>query len=427
VLVLSQVMEGDPQLMAQKSVIRAVSHRLSDDQISVREAALSLVGSYVAKSPDVASSFQSALLLRLADVGVSVRKRCVKIWHDLLAAEPRFPGRSSAFCALLARVSDPREEEGVRDSIHHLFLKLWLDDGDSHLNDAASDAANPAQLRGRKESKLRGSTGSETTRSSVAAEQMVEVARSRDSAEHLETLLRDLLRGATENDKGRKQTERNKRAELARSHCDRLVSSLFDLLLSIEESRSSSPGQHHGKDIAAALQTIAAFADLAPAAVFPRVETVLPYLKADNAVGPSDELAIVTATCEILYRLAATRGPEMTAKAARVSGDLRDVTYKYASSAVEAAIRTLSLLATHASGRGDFDADLFKLSHRFYKYLYKKKYDDAASTVRSCQTSRFCCHVRSSSHVPRASPPLPVSGKGAKERSPRTDCSGLRV
>jgi hypothetical protein len=384
--------------MSQKNVIKAVSQRLSDDQTSVREAALSLVGSYVSKSPEVASSFESALLLRLSDVGVSVRKRCVKILHDLLAAEPRFRGRSRAFCALLGRVADPREEDAVRDLIHDLFLKLWLEDGDAPFYDSTSTIIGNPMQQLRLEA-IGGSGAADNskkkplTRSDLAAEQMVEVARSRGSAEDLETLLRNLLRGAADNDKGRKQAERKKRAELARTRCDLLVASLFELLLTIEERRDSGAtapeylGGSRGdllraKDIAATLQTISAFAERVPTSVLRRVDAVLPYLKADNGVPPKDELAIVTASCEVLYRLASTCGPETTSLAAKVSGDLRDITFKYASTAVDAAIRTLSLLAEHACGRGDFEVDLFQLSQRFYKYLYKKNGDDTSSDVR---------------------------------------------
>jgi cohesin loading factor subunit SCC2 len=422
-----QVMTGDPQLMAQKNVIRAVSQRLSDDQISVREAALSLVGAYVAKSPDVAKSFEPALLLRLSDVGVSVRKRCVKILHDLLSAEPRFPGRSRAFCALLRRVADPREEDAVRDLIHDLFLKLWLEDGDAPFNGAMHPNNPTHQIR---VEAIRGANSNKKplTRSDLAAEQIVEVVRSEGKADGLEALLRDLLRGAADSDKGRKQAERNKRAELARTRCDRLVSSLFELLLSIEERRGPEGGGLHAKDIAATLQTISAFAESVPKPVLRRVEAVLPYLKADNGVPPADELAIVTASCEVLYRLASTCGHDTALAAARVAGDLRDVTYKYASTAVDAAIRTLSLLAEHASGRFDFEADLFKLSHCFYKYLHKKRDSDTSSDVRCLTVLYLWFGVRTVMSLTFAFPrPLLPPAEVSQTHSPGAVGTRMRV
>jgi HEAT repeat associated with sister chromatid cohesion len=369
------MMEGDPHLMVEKSITRAVSRRLTDDQTSVREAALSLIGSYVTKSPAIASSFEAALLSCLKDDGVSVRKRCVKIYQDLLSVAPRFEGRSRAFGSLLERAVDRREEDGVRDMIHEFFFKLWLE----NVDDAPGGAAGVVVSR----------NGNRQNHCSAAvvAEQMVEVVSFAGDAEHLETLLRDLFRGAANNDKGKKQEEKNKRAERARRHCDGIVSSLIEQLLANEERRSPSK-RLPAKSIAATLQSIGIFTTLAPQSVLRRVDVVFPYLKADNGVPLLDELMIVTATCEILYRLASAYGPDIASRAAHVSGDLEQVTYKFGSTAREAAIRTLSILADQKTpSRDQFRASLFQLSHRFYKFLYKKSSDDSFENVSGRDTS----------------------------------------
>ena len=57
---------------------KAVTQRFSDEAISVREAAVSLVGSYVNNSPKVANAFHTALIAGLNDPGVSVRKRTME-------------------------------------------------------------------------------------------------------------------------------------------------------------------------------------------------------------------------------------------------------------------------------------------------------------------------------------------------------------
>jgi HEAT repeat associated with sister chromatid cohesion len=367
------MMEGDPHLMVEKSITRAVSRRLTDDQTSVREAALSLIGSYVTKSPAIASSFEAALLSCLKDVGVSVRKRCVKIYQDLLSAAPFFEGRSKAFGSLLERAVDPREEDGVRDMIHEFFFKLWLEKVNDPPTVSGDGAAGDVSHNGKR--------GQGHHHSAVVAEQMVEVVSFAGDAEHLEKLLRDLFHGAASNDKGKKQEEKNKRADRARRHCDGIVSSLIEQLLANEE-RPSPSKRLPARTIAATLQTIAIFTSLAPHSVLPRVDVVFPYLKADNGVPPQDELTIVTATCEILHRLASTYGPDIATRAAHVSGDLEQVTYKYGSTAREAAIRTLSVLADQQTpSRGRFRASLYQLSHRFYKFLFKKSLDESFDNV----------------------------------------------
>lgn len=377
-----QIVEADPDLMSQKIIIRAVSRRLSDDQISVREAALSLVGAYITKSPDVASSFQKSVLACLTDEGVSVRKRCVRIFQNLLAADPCFLGRTAVCSSLVQRAADPKEEDGVRDLIHELFLQLWLQDGEKVV--ASSAAADAVSAPPSSPSMVQlGPTKRLNTRADAAAMQMVEVVRACKSAVELETLIRELLHGAEDNDKGRKQSERNKRASLARSKCDLLVTALFELLVSIPERESTSTGCL-ANDLAATLQTICVFADLAPNAVLRRLDTILPYLKADNGVSTSDEQVIVTATCNIIHRLTLSCGPETASRSASVAGDLADIAYKCGSAAVEASIRALSSLSNHqqAVRKGDFDVELQHISQKFYGYLANKSKTQDFADVR---------------------------------------------
>lgn len=70
-----QVVNVDPALMAQPSVRKEVSRSFHDEAISVREAAVSLVGDYVLQSPNIAIAFHGPLLERMMDKGISVRKR----------------------------------------------------------------------------------------------------------------------------------------------------------------------------------------------------------------------------------------------------------------------------------------------------------------------------------------------------------------
>ena len=70
-----QVVNVDPTLMSQPSVRKEVSKCFHDEAISVREAAVSLVGDYVLHSPNIAAAFHAPLLERMVDKGISVRKR----------------------------------------------------------------------------------------------------------------------------------------------------------------------------------------------------------------------------------------------------------------------------------------------------------------------------------------------------------------
>jgi len=114
--------------MLQISLRQAVARRFSDEAISVREAAVSLVGCYVLQDPKVASAFHSSLIARLSDVGISVKRRVIRIFRDLLISQPTYSGRVEICSSMLQRAANPREEEGVRDDIKNMFKELWFDE-----------------------------------------------------------------------------------------------------------------------------------------------------------------------------------------------------------------------------------------------------------------------------------------------------------
>jgi cohesin loading factor subunit SCC2 len=69
---LSQIVRVDSSVMSKEQIRDAVAKRFNDGSISVREAVVSLVGSYVLQTPELAKIFHAPLLLRLNDNGVSV-------------------------------------------------------------------------------------------------------------------------------------------------------------------------------------------------------------------------------------------------------------------------------------------------------------------------------------------------------------------
>ena len=248
-------------------ITNAVSRRLKDSAISVREAAVSLVGTYVSHSPAVANNFHSSLLACLKDEGLSVRKTSVRMFQSILP-NPAYRGRSMVCHAMLQLAGDPKEEDAVRDLIHDLFVKLWLEDGEAGVtgldsrNRRKSFSPSTASLTGSvvtptpSSRRMKGEGNRGRKRADIAAEQMMEVVRAGGTGEHMETLLKTLLEGTTDADKGRKKIERKRKKELSRKQCDQRVDALFELLVSIEEDRDSRGGRI-GKDLAATLQTIA--------------------------------------------------------------------------------------------------------------------------------------------------------------------------
>ena len=378
-------------------ITKAVSRRLTDESISVREAAVSLVGTHVVQSPAIANSFQSSLMVCLSDPGVSVRKRAVKIFQAILTTNPRFRGRSSVCDIMLRRAADPKEEDAVRDLIHDLFTKLWLENGQALVK--SSNGINGTDSNGRIAanhltidavySAVDGSVPGVVTPNSpddrevkspvnrkrvdIAAEQMMEVVRAGGSSDHLETLLKKLLKVA-DADKALEKSQRKKSAEISHRQCDDLVHSLFELLVSVEERRQNQPSCI-GKDLAATLQTITAFVEFAPETVLNHLDMIMPYLKADNGVSSDEEPLILAATCDIIYRVTSVLGSRATMRltSSSLANDLVKITYNFGPVPTEAAIRALSSIIRYkeASENCVLNKKLLDLSARFYEFLFK--------------------------------------------------------
>lgn len=412
-----QTVEGDPQLMTLPIIAKAVSKRLTDESISVREASVSLVGSYVVQYPAVANSFQPSLLACLGDAGVSVRKRAIRIFQDILTLNPRYKGRSVICDLMLKRAEDPKEEDGVRDLVHDLFRKLLLEDGElavssdeksacEPLNGAQSDAAAspiPAHQRAAQRpnqgvvTPTPPSSGRARSpplaqkRADLAAQLMMEVVRTAGTNEHLESLLKTLLRDSEgEDEKSRKKGSRKKRGEsIDQKQCERLVLSLFELLVSIEEQKAIQSSRI-GKDLAATLQTIEVLTEFAPDTVRRNLDTLLPFLQQDKRISDDDEASVVGAVCDILHRLTTLLGSDFARQLSSnhcLGKDLSSITYRFGAGTLESAIRTWSTIIQKEGSREltPFSKKFLALVRTFYGYLQKKiDVDDFSNENVSC-------------------------------------------
>ena len=419
--------DADPKLMIYPFVRNAVTKRFSDEAISVREAAVSLVGLYVVHSPVVANDFHQAFMVGLQDSGVSVRKRTIRTLQDILCTHPSYRGRAEACTAMLALAADPKEDDSVRDAIHDLFLRIWLENGDEKVSQEVTPASSPQEVderlvspgsrvmdvvsvnatgamvpvtptpwpsdsvppaREMRSTERRVKKRRLQDRSEVAAEQMLEVVKAADTGDHLTTLFRDLLSGESDADKGRKTSTRRKRRVLDESHCSMLVGAIFEILLRVEEKRASSQGAT-SKDVVAVMRTIGVFSTISPVDVHRHLDMLLPYLKADNGMSFQQEAVVVASLCDAVAKIAPVmRKDELDELSTSPLGDdLVKITYKFGREALSAAICALCALAFHkeSNDHSPFKAKILSLAKTFYGYLLKHRDegDFASMKVRS--------------------------------------------
>ena len=378
---ISTIMLVDPKLMHQKMVSAAVAQRFQDEAISVREASVSLVGTFVLQSPTSAAGFYPLLLDKLHDEGVSVRKRAIKIFRDLMLTAPSFSGRAAACSVMLQRAADPKEDDGVRDLIHETFQALWFDTAKVELAPEEQGDAGPKPTRRRNKKALSASEQRLTTASS----QMVEVVGcSNGKSDTLAKLVKELLFGFGEGQSKGGAAARKKRHEAAQSHCTKIVSALIELILTFEEERAELDKETAGKKLVALLATLEVFAESSPALLIEHIDTILPYLKGENGVSRDSEAAIAASVSKIISRCSQHLN---TVDVERLSGviveDLSKVINRLGSNAMSAAIEALSKLAAHPDAGTLPETKLLALAKTFYAFLYRACGTDIAKLKAS--------------------------------------------
>ncbi|CAH9092561.1 unnamed protein product [Cuscuta epithymum] len=123
---VSIIVEADPEVLCDEHVQKAVEQRFCDSAISVREAALELVGRYIASHPDVGLKYFVKVAEKVKDNGVSVRKRAIKIIRDMCCSNSNFTEFSNACIEIISRVND--DESSVQDLVCKTFYDFWFDE-----------------------------------------------------------------------------------------------------------------------------------------------------------------------------------------------------------------------------------------------------------------------------------------------------------
>lgn len=123
---VSAIVEVDPGVLGDTRVKCAVEGRFHDSAISVREAAMELVGRHIVSRPDVATKYFQKVAERIMDKGVSVRKRVIKIIRDMCVSKCEFAKTTDACYHIISRIDD--EESSIQDLVCKTFYELWFEE-----------------------------------------------------------------------------------------------------------------------------------------------------------------------------------------------------------------------------------------------------------------------------------------------------------
>jgi cohesin loading factor subunit SCC2 len=120
---LSLIIEADPQILLKQKVFACVEANFLHQTISVREASVDLIGRFITLKPELTNHYYKLLSDRILDVGVSVRKRVIKIFRDVCLNQPDFEHLSEICCKILRRIND---EDGIKKLVIDTFYSLWF-------------------------------------------------------------------------------------------------------------------------------------------------------------------------------------------------------------------------------------------------------------------------------------------------------------
>ncbi|PKA59771.1 hypothetical protein AXF42_Ash011895 [Apostasia shenzhenica] len=167
---VSSIVEADPEVLCEERVQVAVEGRFCDSAISVREAALELVGRYIASHPEVGLKYFGKVSERIKDTGVSVRKRAIKIIKDLCTSNTSFSETTDAFIEVISRITD--EESSVQDLVCKTFYELWFEEPSGcHTKFVGDSSCVPTEI-------------------ATKTEQIVDILRKMPNHSHLVTIIK---------------------------------------------------------------------------------------------------------------------------------------------------------------------------------------------------------------------------------------------
>jgi cohesin loading factor subunit SCC2 len=120
---LSLIIEADPRILLKEKVFACVKSNFLHQTISVREASVDLIGRFITLKPELTNFYFQLLSERILDVGVSVRKRTIKIFRDICINQPDFEHMSEICVKILRRIND---EDGIKKLVIDMFYSIWF-------------------------------------------------------------------------------------------------------------------------------------------------------------------------------------------------------------------------------------------------------------------------------------------------------------
>ncbi|OCH92592.1 hypothetical protein OBBRIDRAFT_791042 [Obba rivulosa] len=124
---LGQIVTSDPSVLSAPNVRRAIESHLLDSSPAVRDAAVELIGKYMIDSPKFAADYYGRIADRIADTGLGVRKRVIKLLKSIYTTTEDHARRVDICTRIVLRMVD--EDDTVKDLAVKTVEELWFQSG----------------------------------------------------------------------------------------------------------------------------------------------------------------------------------------------------------------------------------------------------------------------------------------------------------
>ncbi|KAF9220470.1 hypothetical protein BS17DRAFT_739205 [Gyrodon lividus] len=128
---LGQIVTSDSSILSTVSVRRAIEGHLLDSSPAVRDAAVELIGRYMIESPEVVGDYYSRIADRIADTGLGVRKRVIKLLKQYYSVTEDLSRRVDICTKLVLRMLD--EDDTVKDLAVKTMEEIWFQNVSSQV------------------------------------------------------------------------------------------------------------------------------------------------------------------------------------------------------------------------------------------------------------------------------------------------------
>jgi cohesin loading factor subunit SCC2 len=289
---LSLIIEADPKILLKEKVFICVKSNFLHQTISVREASVDLIGRFITLKPELTSFYYQLLSDRILDVGVSVRKRTIKIFRDVCINQPNFEHMSEICVKILRRIND---EEGIKKIVIEMFYSIWFSPISSsnrdqlmhrvlNIVDVVSEINsinNNASLEIFEH--LFNSLTSTTTSTGQQLQQHNNIGNNDDT-------------NNTSNTNTNEQELQLQRVKEVFKSCKQIVNCLIENVLNTENTSAASPQAY--KRLVASFSTLHLLSKIKPDNFINHAETLLPYLNI-KSTNPNDN-QIINSAAKIL-------------------------------------------------------------------------------------------------------------------------------